>query len=149
MLSWIQSGFADTWDLTLAVLKEQAARWSSAVVLKLWYAYTSGTRGLFRWYASSFAVILKSFFNSFLCYNSFVSYANVANSFICYINLKYILCKLHSSETRGVHSNIKKTSGGRRSQKVWEPLVWCYDSRFGCERSRVQIPDEPYLLQAP
>jgi len=47
-----------------------------------------------------------------------VSYANVANSFICYINLKYILSKLRSSETGGVHSNIKKTSGGTRSQKV-------------------------------
>jgi len=32
------------------------------------------------------------------------------------------LSKLRSSETRGVHSNIKKTSGGTRSQKVWEPL---------------------------
>ena len=84
---------------------------------------TSGTRGLFMWYASSFPVILKSFVNSFLCYNSFVCYANVANSFICYINLKYILSKLRSSETRGVHSNIKKTSGGTRSQNVWEPVV--------------------------
>jgi len=37
-----------------------------------------------------------------------VSYANVANSFICYITLNYILSKLRSSETRGVHSNIKK-----------------------------------------
>jgi len=34
------------------------------------------------------------------------------------------LSKLRSSETRGVHSNIKKTSGGTRSQKVWEPLVY-------------------------
>ena len=85
---------------------------------------TSGTRGLFRWYASSFPVILKSFVNSFLCYNSFVSYADVANSFICYITLKYILSKLRSSETRGVHSNIKKTSSGTRSQKVWEPLLY-------------------------
>jgi len=28
------------------------------------------------------------------------------------------LSKLRSSETRGVHSNIKKISGGTRSQKV-------------------------------
>ena len=39
-----------------------------------------------------------------------------------HINLKYILRKLRSSETRGVHSNIKKTSGGTRSQKGLEPL---------------------------
>jgi len=32
------------------------------------------------------------------------------------------LSKLRSSETKGVHSNIKKTSGGTRPQKVWEPL---------------------------
>ena len=32
----------------------------------------------------------KSFVNSFLCNNSFVCYANVANSFIGYIDLKYI-----------------------------------------------------------
>jgi len=50
----------------------------------------------------------KSFVNWFLCCNSLVCYADVANSFICYINFKYILSKLHSSETRGVHSNIKK-----------------------------------------
>jgi len=83
--------------------------------LKQWFSKcgtrtTSGTRTAFLSYS-------KSFVNSFLCY------ANVANSFICYINLKYILSKLHSSETRGVHSKIKKTSGGTRSQKVWEPLV--------------------------
>jgi len=35
-------------------------------------------------------------------------YANGANLFICYIYLKYILRKLRSSETRGVHSNIEK-----------------------------------------
>jgi len=51
---------------------------------------TSGTRGFFRWYSSSFPVIFEKFVNSFLCYNSFVRYANVANSFICYINVKYI-----------------------------------------------------------
>ena len=32
----------------------------------------------------------KSFVDSFLCYNSFVCHANVANSFVGYINLKYI-----------------------------------------------------------
>jgi len=29
----------------------------------------------------------KIFVNSFLCYNSFVCYANVVNSFMCYIYL--------------------------------------------------------------
>jgi len=74
---------------------------------------------------AAFLSYSKSFANSLLCYNSFVCYANVANSFICYINLTYILSKLRSSETRGVHSNIKRTSGGMRSQKVWEPLLCC------------------------
>jgi len=37
-----------------------------------------------------------------------VSYANVANSFICYINLKYILSKLRSSETRVYTQTLKK-----------------------------------------
>ena len=44
---------------------------------------SGGTRAAFLSYS-------KSFVNSFLCYNSFVRYANVANSFMCYINLKYI-----------------------------------------------------------
>ena len=73
--------------------------------------FSGGRRAAFLSYS-------KSFVNSFLCYNSFVCCANVANSFICYINLKNILSKLRSSETRGVHSNIKKTPGGTRSQKV-------------------------------
>ena len=65
------------------------------VVLHQWFSNcgtrtTSGTRGLVRWYASSFPVYSKSFVNSFLCYNSFVCYPNVANSFMCYSNLKYI-----------------------------------------------------------
>ena len=73
--------------------------------------FSGGRRAAFLSYS-------KSFVNSFLCYNSFVCCANVANSFICYIKLKYILSKLRSSETRGVQSNIKKTPGGTRSQKV-------------------------------
>ena len=44
---------------------------------------TSCTRAAFLPYS-------KSFVNSFLCYTSLVCYANVANLFICYINLKYI-----------------------------------------------------------
>ena len=45
--------------------------------------FSDGKRAVFLSY-------LKSFVNSFLCFNSFVCYANVANSFVCYINLKYI-----------------------------------------------------------
>ena len=45
--------------------------------------FSGGTRAAFLSY-------LKIFVNSFLCFNSFVCYANVANSFICCINLKYI-----------------------------------------------------------
>ena len=77
--------------------------------------FSGGTRAAFLSYS-------KSFVNSFLCYNSFVYYANVANSFISYINLKYIWANYVLLKPRGVHSNLKKTSGGTRSQKVWEPL---------------------------
>jgi len=45
--------------------------------------FSGGTRATFLSYS-------KSFVNSFLCYNSSVCYANVANSFTCYIYLKYI-----------------------------------------------------------
>ena len=44
--------------------------------------FSGGTRAAFLSYS-------KSFVNLFLC-NSFVCYANVAYSFICEINLKYI-----------------------------------------------------------
>jgi len=33
------------------------------------------------------------------------------------------LCAILILSTFGVHSNIKNTSGGTRSQKVWEPLI--------------------------
>ena len=45
--------------------------------------FSGGTRAAFLSYS-------KSFVNSFLCYNSLLCYANVANSFICSINVKYI-----------------------------------------------------------
>ena len=77
--------------------------------------FSGGTRAAFLSYS-------KRFVNSFLCYNSLLCYANVANSFICYINVKYIWANYVLLKPRGVHSNIKKTLGGTRSQKVWEPL---------------------------
>jgi len=46
--------------------------------------FSGGTRAAYLSYS-------KSFVNSFLCYNSLVCYANVANSFMCCINLKHIL----------------------------------------------------------
>jgi len=45
--------------------------------------FSGGTRAAFLSYS-------KSSVNSFLSYNSFVCYANVANSLVYYINLKYI-----------------------------------------------------------
>ena len=66
-----------------------------------WIAYSSGSQSVVRvplvvregFSGGTRAVFLsysKSFVNSFLCYNLFVCYANVANSFMCYIYLKYI-----------------------------------------------------------
>jgi len=79
--------------------------------------FSGGTRAAFLSYS-------KSFVNSFLCYNSLVCYANVANSFLSYINLKYIWANYVLLKPRGVHSNLKKTSGGTRSHKVWDPLLY-------------------------
>ena len=113
---------------------KQSPRWQSEALREARYShYSSGSQTVVRvplmvregfsgGTQAAFLSYSKSFVNSFLCYNSFVCSANVANSFICYINLKYILSKLRSSETKRVHSNIKKTSGGTRSQKVWESL---------------------------
>jgi len=44
-------------------------------------------------------------------------------SFICYTNHKYIWANYVLLKPRCVHSNIEKTSGGTRSQKVWELLL--------------------------
>ena len=53
------------------------------VPLVLREGFSGGTRAAFLSHS-------KSFVNSFLCYNTFECYANVANSFMCYIDLKYI-----------------------------------------------------------
>ena len=51
-----------------------------------WFS-NCGARGLSGGTRAAFLSYSKSFANSFLCYNSFICYAN---SFMCYINLKYI-----------------------------------------------------------
>jgi len=68
------------------------ARWAhygsgSQTVVRVPRVVREGISGSTR---AAFLSYSKSFVNSFLCYNSFVCYANVANSFISYINLKYI-----------------------------------------------------------